>query len=72
MRIKSVREDGVIISTVRPSSMAWYGKYETALSVDGREWDILEGYSTKEEAQKGHNKYLNMSREELVNLDYIG
>lgn len=71
MRIKSVREDGVIISTIRPSFMAWYGKYETALSIDGSSWRILEGYSTKEEAERGHNKYLNMSREELINLDYI-
>lgn len=68
------RADGVVISTiwVRPFALAWNGKFETAISLDDGLWRILEGYSTKEEAERGHDKYLNMSREELLSLDYIG
>ena len=41
--------------------MAWYGKFETAVSIDGNPWRILEGYETATEANKGHIKYENMS-----------
>lgn len=72
MRILTKREDGVIISTVQPMFLAWYGKYETAVSIDGEPWRILEGYGTAPDAVQGHNKYENMSKRELLEFDYIG
>ena len=52
--------------------MAWYGNYETAVSIDGNDWRILEGYETEQQAREGHSKYENMSKQELLNFDYIG
>lgn len=72
MRIRTEREDGVIISTVRPSFMAWYGNYETAVCIDGNDWRILEGYATAKQANEGHSKYEKMSKQELLDFDYIG
>lgn len=72
MRILTKREDGVIISTVRPMFLAWYGKYETAVSIDGEPWRILEGYESAIDATQGHNKYEEMSKQELLEFDYIG
>lgn len=72
MRIRTEREDGVIVSTVRLRCFAWYGNYETAVSIDKMPWKILEGYDTEEQAVKGHEKYENMSKEDLENLDCIG
>ena len=72
MRIRTEREDGVIVSTVRPRCFAWYGNFETAISIDGEAWNIAEGYETAKQAVKGHEKYENMSKEELMNLDFIG
>ena len=73
---RTKREDGLIISTVKPSCFAWYGKFETALVVnDGKEnqlISILEGYGTMKEALKCHEKYCTMSTDELMNFDYIG
>ena len=72
---RDMRKDGTIISTVKPTFMAWYGKYETA-KVNGTPPNerifILEGYETIEEAEKGHQKYLNMSQEEFDKLTPIG
>lgn len=72
MKIRTNRKDGVIISTVKPSFLAWYGRYETAASIDGCPWRILEGYETAKDAINGHNKYEKMSKEELLNFNYIG
>ncbi len=72
MKIRTEREDKVVISTVRPPFMAWYGNYETAVSIDGEDWRILEGYETPQQAIEGHSKYENMSKQELVEFDYIG
>ena len=66
------REDNIVISTVEPLFWAWYGKYETAISIDGEAWNIAEGYETAKQAVKGHEKYENMSKEELMNLEFIG
>ena len=61
------REDGYIVSTVKATFMAWYGKYETAIMLEGDfEWRIIaEGYETEEEARIGHEKYVNMSTDEI-------
>ena len=64
MNLKFKREDGNIISTVRPWCMAWYGNYETAIIKPDGEVRILEGYDTEEEAFEGHEKYCNMSTED--------
>lgn len=72
MRIKTEREDGVVVSTVRPVALAWYGIYETAVSIDKQPWRILEGYETMRQAIEGHNKYEKMSKQELLDFDYIG
>ena len=72
MRILTKRKDGVIISTVRPMCLAWYGEYETAVSINGEPWRILEGYETETDATQGHNKYEKMSKQELLEFDYIG
>lgn len=65
------REDNVVISTVEPLFWAWYGKYETAISIDGEPWRIAEGYETLGEAMRGHDKFSKMSKEELMNYKYI-
>ena len=67
------REDGYIVSTVEPPFMAWYGKYETAIGLEGgSEWRIAEGYETEEEARVGHEKYVNMSADEIGKIAWIG
>ena len=66
------REDGYIISTVK-SYDNWYGFYETAIMLEGSDhWNIAEGYKTKEEAIKGHEKYVAMSEEEINRIEWIG
>lgn len=66
------REDGYIVSTVK-SYDNMYGAYETAIMLEefGR-WDVVEGYETKEEAIKGHEKYVAMSEEEISRIECIG
>ena len=71
MKMRTERKDGVVISTVSPYFMALYGNYETAVSIDGNDWIILEGYETEQQARKGHSKYENMSKQELLNFDYM-
>ena len=66
------REDGVVVSTVKVPALAWYGPYETAIRVEDMPWRICEGYETKEEAIKGHEKYMNMGTDDLMKLDFIG
>ena len=67
------RKDGYIISTVEPIFMAWYGKYETAIGLEGGSgWRIAEGYETEEEAIKGHEKYVAMSEKEINKIEWIG
>ena len=72
MKMRTKRKDGVVISTVRPMFLAWYGNYETAVSIDGEPWRILEAYETAKQAIEGHKKYENMSKDELLEFDYIG
>lgn len=53
----------------------WYGPYETAVifEYDGdKEIHIIEGYQTEEECIRGHEKYLNMPKEEFDKLKFIG
>ena len=69
---RTKRSDGYIISTVKPYALAWYGRYETTLVKSKDDIRIIEGYSTKEEAIKGHEKYCNMTTEELEGLEFIG
>lgn len=66
------REDGYIVSTVK-SYDNMYGAYETAIMLEefGR-WDVVEGYETKEEAIKGHEKYVAISEEEICRIECIG
>ena len=67
------REDGYIVSTVKPTFMAWYGKYETAIMLEDLDcWRIAEGYETEEEARIGHEKYVNMSTDEIEKIKWIG
>lgn len=67
------RKDGYVISTVAPTCLAWYGKYETAIMLKGTlEWRIAEGYETEEEARAGHEKYVNMSSDEINKIKWIG
>ena len=67
------REDGVVISTIESSPLvAWYGRYETAISIDHTFWRIAKGYNTLEEAIKGHARFSSMSKEELMEYKYIG
>ena len=66
------REDGVVISTIESSPLiAWYGRYETAISIDHSFWRIAKGYDTLEEAIKGHARFSSMSKEELMEYKYI-
>lgn len=67
----TIRKDGLKISSVKPGFMAWYGAYETALINEDGIIRILEGYDTLEECKKGHEKYCNMSYEELMNFNFI-
>ena len=66
------REDGYIVSTVKSYDNR-YGAYETAIMLEGLDyWNIAEGYSTEEEAIKGHEKYVAMSEEEIGEVISIG
>ena len=66
------REDGVIISTVESSPLvAWYGRYETAISIDHTFWRIAKGYNTLEKAIEGHVRFSKMTKEELMEYKYI-
>lgn len=66
------RENNIVVSTVEPKALAWFGEYETAISFDdGVSWRIAEGYDTLEEAIKGHKKYSNMDIKELENIEFI-
>ena len=66
------REDGVIISTIESSPLvAWYGRYETAISIDHSFWRIAKGYDTLEDAIKGHARFSSMTKEELIDYKYI-
>ena len=65
------REDDIIISTVEAPCLAWYGKYETAISVDNKPWRIYKGYENKEEALKWHEKFSKMHKEEILNLSSL-
>lgn len=68
----SKRKDGYIISTVKSYDYR-YGAYETAIMLEGLDcWNIAEGYSTEEEAIKGHEKYVAMSEEEINKIEWIG
>ena len=72
---RDLRKDGVFLSTIytgRMQSLAWYGAYETAVSIDEKPWRIIVGYDTEAQATEGHKKYMAMSKEELAKLDYIG
>lgn len=62
-------EEGVVLSTARPVAFAWYGEYETAITFDNQEsWKILKGYDTEEEAIEWHEKFKNMSIDELMDM----
>ena len=65
------REDKVVISTVKPHFMAWYGEYETVISIDCEPRRIAKGYDTLEEAIKGHARFSSMTKEELIEYKYI-
>ena len=53
--------------------MACNGKYETGIMLEGGfEWRIAEGYETEEEARIGHEKYVNMSADEIERIAWIG
>lgn len=70
--INRTERGNLIISTVKPFAMAWYGNYETAISFNNQEtWNIAEGYNTREEAEKGHKKYSNMSENELNEIKFL-
>ena len=67
------REDGYIVSTIEPPFMAWYGKYETAIRLEGGfNWRIAEGYETEEEARIGHEKYVNMRVDDIERIAWVG
>ena len=67
------REDNVVIFTAEPNPLiAWYGKYETIISIDGMPWKIAKGYQTLEEAIEGHTRFSTMNKKELMNYKYIG
>ena len=73
IKLRTHREDGVVISTLAVPFMAWYGPYETGISLNhGKSWAIAEGYESESESFIGHQKYCDMSKEELEKLDYIG
>lgn len=72
MRIAlEVRDDGVVISTVRVEVLPFFGEYETAISFDGGKWKVLRGYNTKRDALEYHEELKMMTREEIENLDYV-
>ena len=54
------------ISTIKPT---YSNVYETAIMLtELGDWNIVEKYNDKEDAIKGHNKYCNMTSEELDNI----
>lgn len=72
MRIKfDERKDGIKISTVKPTFLAWYGNYETAIMMPNSKWKVVASYKTRQESVKGHNDILNKTYEELDNMKQI-
>ena len=65
------REDNVKFSTIKVPFLAWYGEYETAISIDGKPWRIYRGYDSKEEALKGHEELTKMTKEEILDLSSL-
>ena len=65
------REDKVVFSTIKAPCLSWYGKYETAISIDGKPWRIYRGYDSKEEAIKGHEELTKMTKEEILGLSSL-
>ena len=66
------RDDNVVVFTVEPNPLiAWYGKYETVISIDSNFWKIAKGYNTLEKAIEGHVRFSEMSKEELMKYKYI-
>lgn len=71
-RIKLDKKEDCYISTIKPSFMALYGNYETAIClIELDKWKIVRAYNTLDEALKGHNEIINMSIEELSRLEQI-
>ena len=65
---RTTREDGIIISTIRPPFLAWYGEYETTVTFDNQgTWHIAEVYGTLKAAREGHKKYVDMIARQLEN-----
>lgn len=65
------REDNIKISTIEVICLDWWGKYETALSIDGKPWRVYKGYNDKESALKGHNEFINMTKDEILNMSSL-
>lgn len=59
------RKDGYIVSTIAVKTERWYGMWETGISYQGYGLTIYDRYKTKEEAEKGHERFVNMSTEDL-------
>ena len=65
------REDKVEFSTIKVPCLSWYGKYETAISIDGSGFRLYKGYDSKEEALKGHEELTKMTKEEILGLSSL-
>lgn len=65
------REDNVVFSTIKAPCLAWYGEYETAISIDGNPWRVCKGYDSEEEALKGHEEFVKMTKEEILKLESL-
>ena len=60
------RKEDWLISTIK---VAYSNIYETAICLEELgDWHVVEEYNTKEEAIKGHEKYKEMTDDELNKL----
>lgn len=69
-KVATDQKEDVIISTVRMSDYAWFGEYETAVCYDGKVHPVM-GYTTIEEALRGHQYFLSLSVSELKQLEEL-
>jgi hypothetical protein len=62
------KDEGIIIVTMKVEYLAIYGNYETVISIDNQGWKMVKSYNSEEEAKKGHEKYIKMTKEEILKL----
>lgn len=67
--VENTRINGYEIDTVEVNDRSW--QYETAIKhkdINDGKWVVVQGYSSKEEAEKGHEKWVIKCRKNINTL----